>query len=57
MSEKTPTIKFKRKVNYNSGSYRVNIPLEIIEAYKIETGDIMTIYIEGNKIIFEKTKE
>jgi bifunctional DNA-binding transcriptional regulator/antitoxin component of YhaV-PrlF toxin-antitoxin module len=57
MSEKTPIIKFKRKVNYNSGSYRVNIPLEIIEAYKIETGDIMTIYIEGNKIIFEKTKE
>ncbi|HUT82550.1 MAG TPA: AbrB/MazE/SpoVT family DNA-binding domain-containing protein [Candidatus Bathyarchaeia archaeon] len=57
MTQHTPPIKFKRKVNYNSNSYRVNIPLEIIEACNIKTGDILTIYMEGNKIIFEKTEE
>jgi bifunctional DNA-binding transcriptional regulator/antitoxin component of YhaV-PrlF toxin-antitoxin module len=51
----TPIIKFRRKANDNAGSIRLNIPAELVEAFDIKNGDILTIYAEGDKIIIEMT--
>jgi len=52
MSE-TPKVIWKRKVIYNSGSYRIAIPKEIAEAFSIERGQELHLVVEGNKIIIE----
>ena len=48
-----PRIKWKRKVNLNSGSYRINIPQEIVEAYKIEKGQELEMYVEDGKLVVQ----
>ena len=52
MSE-TPKIVWKRKVIYNSGSYRIAIPKEIAEAFRIQQGQELQLAVDGNKIIIE----
>ncbi|HUU79383.1 MAG TPA: AbrB/MazE/SpoVT family DNA-binding domain-containing protein [candidate division Zixibacteria bacterium] len=47
---------WKRKLNLNSGTIRVAIPIEIVEAYKLEQGQEVAIYLEGNKLIIELPK-
>ena len=44
---------WKRKLNLNSGTIRVAIPIEIVEAYKLEQGQEVSMYLDGNKLIVE----
>ncbi|MGC9778030.1 MAG: AbrB/MazE/SpoVT family DNA-binding domain-containing protein [Candidatus Heimdallarchaeota archaeon] len=56
MNDKEPKIVFRRKVIYSSGTFRIAIPLEIIEALNIKKGDEVLCYLEGSKkIVFEFT--
>lgn len=56
--EEPPKIIFKRKIIFSSGTHRVSIPLEIVEALDLEPGEEVHCYIEGRrKIVFELPKE
>ncbi|MHA1126034.1 MAG: AbrB/MazE/SpoVT family DNA-binding domain-containing protein [Candidatus Heimdallarchaeota archaeon] len=52
MSEEKKIV-WKRKLNMNSGTMRVAIPIEIAEAFNLEKGMEVPIYLEGNKLIIE----
>jgi len=55
--EKEPKIIFRRKIIFSSGTHRVSIPIELVEALNIEPGEEVLCYLEGSKkIIFELTK-
>ncbi len=47
---------WKRKLNLNSGTMRVAIPIEIVEAYNLQQGQEVAIYLEENKLIIELPK-
>ena len=49
----TPKIVWKRKVIYNSGSYRIAIPKEIAEAFSIEQGQVLHLTVDKKRIIIE----
>jgi len=53
MTEESPKIVWKRKVIYNSGSYRISVPIEIAEAFDIRKGQMLQISVEGKRIIIE----
>ncbi|MGC9778982.1 MAG: AbrB/MazE/SpoVT family DNA-binding domain-containing protein [Candidatus Heimdallarchaeota archaeon] len=53
MTEDPPKIVWKRKVIYNSGSYRISVPIEIAEAFEIQKGQMLQISVEGKRIIVE----
>ena len=57
MNDSTPQIKWKRKITFNSGSFRIPIPTEIAEAFGFEHKDEIIITIEGKKIILEPAKK
>jgi len=44
-------IEFKRKLAKFGGSYRITIPLEIIEALNLKIGDILSISLTDSGII------
>lgn len=54
MTEEAPKIVWKRKVIYNSGSFRISLPIEIAEAFNIEKGQMLQLSVEGKRIIVEK---
>jgi len=49
-------IKFKRKIVKIGGSYRITIPIEIIQTLELKNGDCMDIWLENSKIVMEKSK-
>jgi bifunctional DNA-binding transcriptional regulator/antitoxin component of YhaV-PrlF toxin-antitoxin module len=53
MSDKEIEIVWKRKINYNSGTYRIAIPIEIAEAFNVKKGETVHITLEGRKMIVE----
>lgn len=53
MNEETPKIVWKRKVIYNSGSFRISLPIEIATAFNIQKGQILQLSVEGKRIIVE----
>ena len=55
MTDETPRIVFERNIIYGSGTHRISIPLEIIKALQLEKGDTMSITLEGEKIVIEKS--
>jgi antitoxin component of MazEF toxin-antitoxin module len=55
MSEEKRII-WKRKLNLNSGTIRVAIPIEIVEAYNLQKGQEVAIYLEENKLVIELTE-
>lgn len=58
MNNKEPKIIFHRKVIFSSGTFRIAIPLEIIEALSIKKGDEVLCYLDGSKkIVFELSQK
>ncbi|MHA1126278.1 MAG: AbrB/MazE/SpoVT family DNA-binding domain-containing protein [Candidatus Heimdallarchaeota archaeon] len=53
MKEEPPKILWKRKVIYNSGSYRISLPIEIADAFNIKKGQMLQLSVEGKRIIVE----
>ncbi len=48
---------FKRKLIDNKGSLSVNIPIELVEAFELQKGDVMQIRVEGETIILGPLKK
>ena len=58
MSQKDdPKIIWKRKVIYNSGSFRISIPLEIAEAFKLEQGQTLKMFVDNKKLVIDFSDE
>ena len=53
MSEEIPKIVWKRKVIYNSGSFRISLPIDIADAFDIQKGQLLQLSVEGKRIIVE----
>ena len=49
------SIKFERKVVKIGGSHRITIPLEIVKALKIKDGINMSIWLNNEQIVLEKS--
>ncbi|MEM3506071.1 MAG: AbrB/MazE/SpoVT family DNA-binding domain-containing protein [Candidatus Bathyarchaeia archaeon] len=49
-------VKFKRKIVKIGGSYRITIPMEIIQTLKIKSGEPMDIWLDDHRIMMEKSK-
>lgn len=55
--EEEPKIIFRRKIIFSSGTHRVSIPLELVEALDIKPGEEVLCYLDGaKKIVFELTR-
>jgi len=52
-----PKIFWKRKVILNQSSFRISIPLEIAEAFKLEQGQTLKMFVEDKKLIIDFSDE
>jgi YgiT-type zinc finger domain-containing protein len=50
-----PPLKLKRKISAAGKRPVIYLPEDVVRAVKIEVGDEVDIYVEGNKIIIEKS--
>lgn len=50
-------VKFKRKILQNGSSLAVVIPYEIIDALKLKKGNMMEVWLEGERIVMERVVE
>ena len=56
-SEMPNNFSVKKKISYNSGTYRITIPKSFIENLGLKEGDEVTLIYKDNKTLIISTEE
>lgn len=48
-------VKFKRKIRVSGGTSAITVPEELLEALNWKLGDEVTIFIDGDRLVVEKS--